>query len=235
MFGVGMTYVRGDTYEVINVTPGIVRNLLKTTYYLRIPRQEVNKGQKQGRDSQTIPLLPGVDTVIFWKDFDIVSNTLKQLDRDSIVKIIQYPKHNLDDSTSVGVQKDGTTIVPAVKFIDFHGDVLITDEGSSVAGVTINPTGVAWVEIPFAALDWVNNQIVIIPTGVPGLGQVGPHLLPVIGNQFVVNHFQTIDASHRRNIDMADIINITSGFITVFKAPAASPFSGVFVVSVSLA
>jgi len=226
-----MTYVRGNTYEIINVTPGIVRNLLKTTYYLRIPRQESNNQQKQDRQGQTIPLLPGIDTTIFWKDFDVVSNTLKQLDRDNVVKIIQYPQH--DTGSDVGVQKDSVTILTPISFLNFHGSVTVTDEGGSVAGVTFS-ADITQVEIPFSSADWVNDKLLVIPTGIPGPGQVGPHLLPVLGRQFVVNHFQTIDVNNRRPVDMADVINITTGFITVYKAPIVSPFSGVLVVSVAL-
>jgi hypothetical protein len=220
------------TYEVINVTPGIVRNLLKTTFYLRIPRQESDNKQKQDRDGQTIPLPPNTDVEIFWKDFDVVSGQLEDLQRQKVLLIIQYPMHAAGEI--IAVQKDGVTVVSDVSTFDFHGfPVTVTDEGNNTAGIALS-FSVLGTEVAFADSDWVNDQIMVIPTGAPAAGQVGPHLLPVVGRQFVINPFRNIDVSDRRPVDMSTYVDFTTGFITILKAPVVPAFSGVLVITVTL-
>lgn len=213
---------------VTNVTPGVVRNLLKTTYYLRIPRQEADNRLLMDRQGQTVALKPNVDTILFWKDFDCVEQELNKLDRDNIVRIIKRP-HHVNDDEPTGVQKDGVTVVDYVRFLNFHGAVSVTDEGSLIAGVHIQQQ---IIEIPFATSDWLDNQLIVIPTGSPGAGEVGPHLLPVNGRQYVVNHFKTISADERRPVDMDTFINFNTGFVAVKKSPVIPDFDGLLVLSV---
>jgi len=78
---------------VNNVTPGIVRNLLKTPYYLRIPAQDGTNGLQRARPSQTIELPTNKNVILYWEDFDVIESLLKDLDQKNIIRIIQYPEH----------------------------------------------------------------------------------------------------------------------------------------------
>jgi len=220
---------------VINVTPGVVRNLLRTNYYLRVPRQDSDNFLRMDRQGQVITLLPNVDTEIFWKDFDVLEPQLNKLDRAKVLKIIQRPKHAADDEP-VGVQLNGTTVVDFVRFINMHGNVSVTDEGGSVAGVTVGSITAAaqQVEVPFFAADWVNNEIVVIPTGVPGLGQIGPHTLPVVGYEYVVTSFKDVGVNLRKPVGLNTLINFATGYVTLSKAPIVTPFDGIVVLSVRI-
>lgn len=217
---------------VINVTPGVVRNLLRTNYYLRIPRQEPDNLLRMDRQGHVITLLPNIDTEIFWKDFDVLEPQLNKLDRAKVLKIVQRPKHAADEP--VGVQLNGTTVLDPVRFINMHGNVTVIDEGGSVAGVTVGSITAAskQVEVPFFAADWVNNEIVVIPTGVPGLGQIGPHTLPVAGYEYVVTSFKDVGVNLRKPIGLNTLINFVTGYVTLNKSPIVTPFDGIVVLSV---
>lgn len=139
-------YTKQGLYEVTPIVPGIVRNLLKTIYYLRIPRQDSDNRQKQSREGQTVPLPPGVDVQLDWRDFDVVSDLLKQLDRDGIVKIIQYPSQ----LSQLSVEQDGVLVADPATLINFHGNVTVAQEGSGAVGVTVNnavPQAGNWTSI----------------------------------------------------------------------------------------
>jgi hypothetical protein len=84
--------------------------------------------------------------------------------------------------------------------------------------------------VPFTAKDWsagIVNQIVVIPSGIPSNGQVGPHGLVVASNYgiTVVN----IDVTPDEVIDCETHFTST-GFITLVKSQKARPFNGVIII-----
>jgi hypothetical protein len=120
--------------DVIIASDGIVQNLQKTTFYLRIPTS-----RDDDLLSKTIPLPPSVNVNIQYRDFDLVRATLIDLDVRNIVRIVQYPKYLPDGTTlDLVISENGTTVLPAVGRIDFSGDVTVTDFGSGVANINID-------------------------------------------------------------------------------------------------
>jgi hypothetical protein len=218
---------------VINVTPGVVRNLLKTTYYLRVPRQESDNYLRMDRQGQVIPLFPNVNTEIFWKDFDVLETQLERLEREKVIKIVQRPQH-ASTAGDVGVQEDNVVILDPVRYVNFHGNVTVVDEGGGVAGVTIGAITAAakQVEVAFFVADWVNHQIDVIPAGVPGAGQIGPHTLPVLGKEYVVSVYKTVGVNLRKPVGLDILVNIATGVVSLRKAPLAAAFDGVVTLSV---
>ena len=212
---------------VIDVTPGIVRNLQKTNYYLRIPHQDPTVGVQHDRRSETITLPPSVNVTLFWKDFDAVEPELDRLDRANIVRIIRRPIHH---QGGVIVDQNNVVIVPSAQILNFTGNVSVTNFLGSQADINI-PTVPTGTEIPFMATDWAGtNQLTIIPTGSPGLAQIGPHLLSQGTKQLVVSTFKDIGPSRRKDVGLG-IVTDGSGFISVYKAPIIPPFSGLVVLS----
>lgn len=70
------------------IIPGIVRNLLKTTYYLRVPRNHKFREQI----GKTIPIPSTEDVEIDYKDWKLVEFDLITKDKLKILKIIRYPQ-----------------------------------------------------------------------------------------------------------------------------------------------
>jgi hypothetical protein len=69
------------------ITSGIVRNLLRTTYYLRVPRDFHYKNSI----GKTIPIPSCEDVEIYYRDWKLVEFDLLTKDRSGILKIIRYP------------------------------------------------------------------------------------------------------------------------------------------------
>jgi len=222
---------------IIDVTSGIVRNLLKTTYYLRIPRKDkVGKTVplRHDRDGQTIPLPPNVDVELFWKDFDAIEEQLIALNRDNIVRIIKRPTHSSGVGTdNLDIEKDSVTVVSDALFLNFHGNVDVTNEGANRAGVTVRANNQGR-EVFFTAGDWNEHTLEIIPTGVPVIGQIGPHQLPVSGKQYDVAPFKILSVDDRRPIDLDTFVNISTGVISLKKAPAIPDFAGLVMLTMIL-
>ena len=214
---------------VIDVTPGIVRNLLRTNYYLRIPHQSPHEGVQHDRDSETIVLPPAVDVTIFWQDFDAVESELNRLDRANIVRIIRRPVH-LGAGATIIVDQNNVVVVQQAQILNFTGNVAVSDVGGYQADINI-PTVQTGTEIPFMATDWAGtNQLTIIPSGAPGPAQIGPHLLVHGTKQLVVNTFKDIGPARRKDVGLG-IVTDGSGFINLYKAPIIPPFSGLVVLS----
>lgn len=75
----------------IVVTGGLIRNLLKQSFKLRIPG-DVGKDKKQDLAARTITLPPNTDVEIDYRDFRAVLPELIDLERRQVVKIIRYPE-----------------------------------------------------------------------------------------------------------------------------------------------
>jgi len=220
---------------VINVTPGIVRNLLKTPFYLRVPHQDPTRGAKHDRRSETITLPPAVNVTIFWKEFEAVEEELNRLDRENIVRIIQRPAH-ASDGGIISVEHDLVTVVMPATYLNFIGPYFtVTDQGGGRAGVSLSiPTLTGTVvgnEIPFFVADWVSNEIDVIATGVPAAGQIGPHGLPLVGRQLVVSPFRENGGTGRREIGLNIFTDTATGLVRMRKAPIQDPFDGVVVIT----
>lgn len=70
--------------HVVLITPGIVRNIIKQNFYLRIPSERDRPGRVHN-------IFPNTDLTLDAQDWYLVENNLIQLDRDKILKIIQFP------------------------------------------------------------------------------------------------------------------------------------------------
>ena len=73
--------------HIVVITPGLVRNLLKQTFYLRIPSD-------RDRPSRTHAILTSGSLEIDAQDWYLVEQNLLQLDRDHVLKIVRYPAYN---------------------------------------------------------------------------------------------------------------------------------------------
>jgi hypothetical protein len=82
-----MTFPLPVPKHVELVSPGIVRNLLKQTFYLRVPAD-------QDRPARTYPIKSGEDLKLDAQYWYLVEDNLVQLDRDKVLKIIRYPNFN---------------------------------------------------------------------------------------------------------------------------------------------
>ena len=74
--------------EITLIEKSIVRNLLKTPYYLRIPT-EINRKDRVGRQ---IVIPSSTDVEIDYRDWKLVEHELIVKDHLRILKIIRYPK-----------------------------------------------------------------------------------------------------------------------------------------------
>lgn len=84
-------------------TTGIVRNLKKTTLYLRLPQTGPGAGdRKYERENVTIPLPPNEDVELFWEDFKSVEKELIELRRKKFISIIRWPRHLQKTSVTTG-------------------------------------------------------------------------------------------------------------------------------------
>ena len=93
------TILSNDNYitTIHVITHGIVRNLLKTTYYLRVPADPYRK-DKLGR---TIPIPPNEDVSLDYRDWKLVEYDLITKDWLKILKIIKYPAHSCSGNFTV--------------------------------------------------------------------------------------------------------------------------------------
>jgi hypothetical protein len=80
-------------------------------------------------------------------------------------------------------------------------------------------------EVLFDVGDWLGNQIFIIPQGVPGAGEVGPHRLPV-GGTYSVTVWQDLPGSNARVVNVSLYVDRSTGRIRLLKAGGAPEFSG---------
>ena len=79
-----MTFPIPPPKHIQLITDGIVRNLLKQNFYLRVPNDV-------DRPSKTITIPPNSEAHIDSQYWYLVEANLIQLDRDKVLKIIRYP------------------------------------------------------------------------------------------------------------------------------------------------
>ena len=89
------------------------------------------------------------------------------------------------------------------------------------------------VEVVFTVADWLAgssvNEIVVIPSGTPGAGEVGPHTQP-IGRAYGMSVFKD-DLPLTIGVDIELKISLATGEITLIKAPLADPFDGRIIIT----
>lgn len=78
------------TTDISVINTGIIRNLLKTTYYLRIPK-DLKRDDRIGR---TIAIKSCVDVELDYRDWKLVEPLLINLDFRNILRIIRYPERS---------------------------------------------------------------------------------------------------------------------------------------------
>lgn len=89
--------------------------------------------------------------------------------------------------------------------------------------------GVALQDFPFVAADWAAGvanevQIVRLP-GVPGPGQIGPHIQG-LGSSYMVQVYRDLGGNVLTKVNIQIDINTASGLITLRKVPGAPAFDG---------
>lgn len=72
--------------HIVVVTPGLVRNLLKQTFHLRIPSD-------RDRPSRTHHIEQSGSLELDSQDWYLIEDNLLQLDRDHVLKIVRYPNY----------------------------------------------------------------------------------------------------------------------------------------------
>lgn len=78
--------------------------------------------------------------------------------------------------------------------------------------------------IPFYASDWVNNTIVVIKTGVPIQGQIGPHKFGV-GDRYETSVYKET-ATYTKETEVTVIQDKVSGNVNIKKAGLAPNYNG---------
>lgn len=102
----------GHVTNIVVINTGIVRNLQKTPYYLRIPqdRQSVEIPTARGtgrteRTGRTIKIPPTEDIELDYKDWKLVENDLIVKDYLKVLKIIRYPYYSAPPSALIVINK----------------------------------------------------------------------------------------------------------------------------------
>ena len=79
--------------------------------------------------------------------------------------------------------------------------------------------------LDFAISDWVNNQIEIIATGIPGPGQIGPHTYDA-ANCFQVQVYKKIAVNIGKEVFTSIVINGNTKSIYLRKTSLPPAFNG---------
>lgn len=86
------------------------------------------------------------------------------------------------------------------------------------------------IDLGFVAQDWRGlNHIYVIPVGVPSLGEIGPHELPV--GTYNVNVYRFIGSGIVKEVGVMIIVDRSTGLITMIKAARVPAFSGRIVIN----
>ena len=130
--------------------------------------------------------------------------------------------------------KDGgakaTAIADPSKATELNGNTIFNVNhpdnecfGGHYHNATVDPTEVCF-EIKFS--DWVNNRIEIIASGVPVIGQIGPHGFTTTCLQ--VQIFKTLSGAlgDFKEVELCIIINSTTRSVFLCKSGLAPNFSG---------
>lgn len=145
--------------------------------------------------------------------------------------------NSLTVSTStVGGSLNGSATLPIVN----TGDYLFFHEKSGLWRVNVLPRTseplATLRRVSFAAADWdagaTKNQIVVLQTGSPAAGQVGPHAL-VLGPTYLVQVTNT-DLTPDEIVDVEVQFDPATGNITLVKANGAKAFSGIVTIAGAL-
>lgn len=83
----------GHTTNITVITTGIVRNLLKTPYYLRVPDEHSKNKDRSSRPGRTIKIPATEDIELDYRSWKLVENDLIIKDNLKILKIIRYPAY----------------------------------------------------------------------------------------------------------------------------------------------
>lgn len=86
------------------------------------------------------------------------------------------------------------------------------------------------IEFPFAASDWVNNELQIINTGPLGPGIIGAHNLGD-NRVFHVTVFRDDGSPVFPQVDIEILVNIPTGQITIRKTGLGANFAGRVIIS----
>ena len=124
-------------------TTGVVRNLKKTTLFLRIPKTRPTTGpEAYERINLTVPLPPNVDVEIYWEDFLEIQAELEALQLKKFIRIIRYPHHLYEP---LEVQVGNVQITPWTTVLDFEAagtlNIVGTDMGAGKASILISSSG----------------------------------------------------------------------------------------------
>jgi hypothetical protein len=83
----------GHITTITVITTGIVRNLLKTPYYLRIPEESAVYKDRASRTGRTIKIPATEDVELDYRSWKLVEDDLIIKDNLKILKIIRYPAY----------------------------------------------------------------------------------------------------------------------------------------------
>lgn len=100
------------------VSTGVIRNLLKQHFKLRIPG-DVGLEKKQDLAARTITLPPNTDVELEYRDFLAVLSDLIDLERKKVVAIIRYPEM---EAGVVEIEQDYVVKVDKTSSINFVGN-----------------------------------------------------------------------------------------------------------------
>jgi len=102
----------GHVTNITVITTGIVRNLLKTPYYLRIPEESIKYKDRASRTSRTIKIPATEDIELDYRSWKLVEHDLIVKDYLKILKIIRYPSY-VASSTALTVINNYYALPPA--------------------------------------------------------------------------------------------------------------------------
>jgi hypothetical protein len=83
----------GHKTNIVVISTGIVRNLLKTPYYLRIPEESAVYKEHASRTGRTIKIPATEDVELDYRSWKLVEDDLIIQDNLKILKIIRYPAY----------------------------------------------------------------------------------------------------------------------------------------------
>lgn len=83
----------GHVTNITVITTGIVRNLQKTPYYLRVPDEQAKTKDRSSRSGRTIKIPATEDIELDYRSWKLVENDLIIKDNLKILKIIRYPAY----------------------------------------------------------------------------------------------------------------------------------------------
>jgi len=80
------------------------------------------------------------------------------------------------------------------------------------------------ITIPFDESNWFGKILTIIPSGLPDVGEIGPHLLPL--GSYSVAVYRLIEGSWVKEVRTGVLMNYLTGSIVLKLGGTAIPFKG---------